>query len=91
MTDQKAELLARYRAVRLADVSDALDCLGYMDRYIMSERMRPLWEGIRFAGFAHTVKVIPSSRVIPAMSYEEKSSWLTPRASGQGCSARTTS
>ncbi|MHC4788675.1 MAG: RraA family protein [Planctomycetota bacterium] len=71
MSQGKKDLLARYREVRLADVSDALDCLGYMDRYVMSERMRPLWEGIRFAGFAHTVKLLPSSRVIPAMSYEQ--------------------
>ena len=69
MTD--AELLTRYRAVRLPDVSDALDCLGSMDRYIMSPRMRPLWDGVRFAGFAHTVKLLPSNRVVPAMSYEE--------------------
>jgi regulator of RNase E activity RraA len=33
--------------------------------------MRPLWEGIRFAGYAHTAKLLPSSRVVPAMSYEE--------------------
>jgi len=65
------ELLARYRRVRLADASDALDCLGRADRFIMSPRMRPLWEGIRFAGVAHTVKLLPSSRVVPAMGYEE--------------------
>lgn len=67
----EGELLQRYRAVRLADVSDALDCLGCMDRYIMPQQMRPLWEGIRFAGIAHTVELVPSSRIIPAMSYEQ--------------------
>jgi regulator of RNase E activity RraA len=65
------ELLRRYRGVRLPDVSDALDCLGYADRYIMSPRMRPMWDGIRFAGLAHTVKLLPSDRVVPAMDYEE--------------------
>ena len=69
MTDK--ELLARYRAVRLPDVSDALDCLGCADRYIMSPGMRPMWTGIAFAGFAHTLKLLPSSRVVPAMPYEE--------------------
>ena len=68
---EQDELVKRYRAVRLADVSDALDCLGQMDRHLMSQRMRPLWEGIRFAGIAHTVRLLPSTRVMPAMSYEE--------------------
>lgn len=68
--DEK-KLLDRYRGVRLADVSDALDCLGLADRCLMSPRMRPLWEGIRFAGLAHTVKLLPSTRAVPAMSYEE--------------------
>ncbi|MHC4479368.1 MAG: RraA family protein [Planctomycetota bacterium] len=76
------DILARYRAVRLADVSDALDCLGYMDRYIMSGRMRPLWEGVRFAGLAHTVKLLPSSRVIPAMSYEQYNRTLIEMCDG---------
>jgi 4-hydroxy-4-methyl-2-oxoglutarate aldolase len=67
----ESELLARYRAVRLPDVSDALDCRGFADRYIMSPSMRPMWEGIRFAGVAHTLKLVPSPRVLPAMSYEE--------------------
>ena len=66
-----SHLLERYRAVRLPDVSDALDCLGFADRYIMSPRMRPMWEGIKFAGSAHTVKLLPSKRVLPAMSYED--------------------
>lgn len=66
-----SQLLARYRAVRLPDVSDALDCLGFADRYIMSPRMRPMWEGIRFAGIAHTLKLVPSARVLRAMSYKE--------------------
>jgi regulator of RNase E activity RraA len=66
-----SELLRCYRAVRLPDVSDALDCLGFADRYIMSPQMRPMWEGIRFAGTAHTVKLLPSPRVLSAMSYED--------------------
>ena len=66
-----SEMLQRYRAVRLPDVSDALDCLGFADRYIMSPQMRPMWEGIKFAGIAHTVKLLPSARVVSAMSYED--------------------
>jgi 4-hydroxy-4-methyl-2-oxoglutarate aldolase len=69
MVDRR--LLERYRGVRLPDVSDALDCLGYADRYIMSPRMRPMWDAIRFAGLAHTLKLLPSERVVPAMDYEQ--------------------
>ncbi len=67
----ESELLQRYRAVRLPDVSDALDCLGFLDRYIMSPQMRPMWEGAKFVGIAHTVKLLPSARVLSAMPYED--------------------
>lgn len=76
----ESELLQRYRQVRLPDVSDALDCLGFLDRYNMSPQMRPMWEGARFAGIAHTVKLLPSARVLSAMPYEdykEKSGEMT--------------
>ncbi|MCK4284242.1 MAG: hypothetical protein KAX44_07990 [Candidatus Brocadiae bacterium] len=76
----ESELLQRYRQVRLPDVSDALDCLGFVDRYNMSPQMRPMWEGAKFVGIAHTVKLLPSARILYAMPYEdykEKSGEMT--------------
>ncbi len=62
------ELFAR---LRTSDVSDALDSMGIMDRQTMDPKMRPLWEGCRFAGLARTVKLFPSNRVLTEVPYEE--------------------
>ncbi len=56
--DQK--LLARIRACRLADLSDAMDAIGLVNTGTMSKEMRPLRPGIAMAGLAYTVKLIPA-------------------------------
>ncbi len=58
MTDQ--ELLGRVRACRLADLSDGMDAIGLVNAGTMSSRMRPLRPGIKMAGFAYTVKLVPA-------------------------------
>jgi regulator of RNase E activity RraA len=58
VTDQ--ELLTRVRALRLADLSDGMDAIGLVGTGAMSSRMRPLRPGIRAAGFAYTVKLVPT-------------------------------
>ncbi len=54
------DLLHRIRACRLADLSDGLDAIGLVGTGTMSNRMRPIRPGIRTAGFAYTVKLIPT-------------------------------
>ncbi len=58
MTDQ--ELLAGIRECRPADLADAMDALGLVNTGTMSSAMRPLRPGIRMAGFAYTVKLVPA-------------------------------
>ena len=58
MTDE--ELLGRVRACRLADLSDGMDAIGLVNTGTMSSRMRPLRPGIRMAGLAYTVKLVPA-------------------------------
>jgi regulator of RNase E activity RraA len=57
MTNQ--ELIKELRRFRNADLSDAMDALGLVDKGTMDEKMRPLRPGIEFKGFAHTVKLLP--------------------------------
>ena len=58
MTDQ--ELLERVRRCRLADLSDGMDAIGLVNTGTMSSNMRPLRPGIAMAGFAYTVKLVPT-------------------------------
>jgi regulator of RNase E activity RraA len=65
-----AELLERYRGLRVTDVCDGLDAVGLIDTCTMDWEIRPLWRDIetlqhRIYGFAHTVRFVPTSRVVP--------------------------
>jgi len=69
MTDR--ELIERVRQRRLADLGDGMDALGLIDLGTMSPAMRPIRPGIRFAGFAYTVKLVPAHRAVkPCSSIE---------------------
>ncbi|MCX5772875.1 MAG: RraA family protein [Candidatus Hydrogenedentes bacterium] len=65
------QVLQKLRTVRTSDLSDALDSMGYQQRYVMSANMRPMYAGIRFAGIARTYEYTIIDRSLPAMSYEE--------------------
>jgi len=43
-----------------------MDAIGLLDAGTMSPEMRPIRPGIRFAGFAYTVKLLPGSRRVKA-------------------------
>jgi regulator of RNase E activity RraA len=51
-----------YRYLRVADVSDALDGIGYFDLMLMDPSVRPLWPGMKFWGVALTLRCVPSNR-----------------------------
>jgi regulator of RNase E activity RraA len=63
--------LELYQILRCADVCDALDSMGLQDRYEMALNMRPMFNGIRFAGIAHTQEFDKFDRKMPEMSYED--------------------
>jgi 4-hydroxy-4-methyl-2-oxoglutarate aldolase len=66
------ELIQRIRACRLADLSDGMDAIGLVNTGTMSSEMRPLRPGIRMAGLAYTVKLIPTQKAVKVCStYEE--------------------
>ena len=76
-----ADLLAMYEGLRVTDVCDGLDAVGLIDTCTMDWHIRPLWRDLeRFAhriyGVAHTVRFVPTSRIVPRpMPLEEYVAW----------------
>jgi 4-hydroxy-4-methyl-2-oxoglutarate aldolase len=56
------DLLPHYKHVRVVDVVDALDGIGYFDIGLMDPSVRPLWNGMKFWGAAYTQRCVPSNR-----------------------------
>jgi len=56
------ELRKLYRYLRVVDVCDALDGIGYFDLTLMSPEIRPLWSGMKFWGVAFTIRCVPANR-----------------------------
>jgi regulator of RNase E activity RraA len=51
-----------YKHLRVVDVCDALDGIGYFDLTLMSPEIRPLWPGMKFWGAALTMRCVPANR-----------------------------
>ncbi len=56
------ELLKLYRYLRVVDVCDAMDGIGYFDVGLLSPEIRPLWPGMKFWGAALTMRCVPANR-----------------------------
>jgi len=56
------EVRKLYRYVRVVDVCDALDGIGYFDLTLMWPEIRPLWLGMKFWGVALTMRCVPARR-----------------------------
>src|SRR5919201_857915 len=56
------ELRKHYEPLRVVDVCDALDGIGYFDLTLMDPEVRPLWLGMKFWGVALTLRCVPSNR-----------------------------
>jgi 4-hydroxy-4-methyl-2-oxoglutarate aldolase len=66
-----ARLRALYKHLRVVDVCDALDGLGYFDLTLLSRDIRPLWPGMRFWGSALTIRCVPARRPMWKLSTTE--------------------
>jgi len=77
MDDQaRSDLLERCRGIRVTDWHDAMDTLGFFDRGLMAQEIRPLWrdtEGLthRIVGFAFTVRYVPATATIVARDADD--------------------
>jgi len=67
MEAEPFEVRQLYRYLRVVDVSDAMDGIGYFDRGLVSPQIRPLWPGMRFWGVAFTVRCVPARRPMWAL------------------------
>ncbi len=56
------ELRKQYKYLRVVDVVDAMDGLGYFNIGLMWPELRPLWLGMKFWGPALTMRCVPANR-----------------------------
>lgn len=56
------EVCKLYRYLRVVDVSDAMDGVGYFNLGLISSEIRPLWPGMKFWGVALTVRCVPANQ-----------------------------
>jgi 4-hydroxy-4-methyl-2-oxoglutarate aldolase len=56
------EVRKRYKYLRVADVVDAMDGLGYFNIGLMDPAIQPIWRPIKFWGVAITLRCVPSNR-----------------------------
>ena len=56
------EIRKLYKYLRVVDVVDAMDGVGYFDIGLMNPEIRPLWPGMRFWGVALTIRCVPANR-----------------------------
>lgn len=66
------ELRKLYAYLRIVDVCDALDGLGYFNIGLMSPEVRPLWPGMKFWGVALTIRCVPANRPMWPLSTTEE-------------------
>jgi 4-hydroxy-4-methyl-2-oxoglutarate aldolase len=75
LTAQKrAEILDTVSKLRVTDVRDGLDWVGYHHFGTVSPDIRPLWR-TKAAGFAQTCRHIPTQQVVPTMSPDDYTKW----------------
>lgn len=56
------DLASLYQPLRVVDVVDALDGIGYFNVGLMDPAVRPLWLGMKFWGEAATIRCVPANK-----------------------------
>jgi len=56
------DLLKRFKYLRVVDVVDAMDGIGYFNIGLMDPDIRPLWLGMKWWGVAVTQRCVPANR-----------------------------
>lgn len=57
-----SNLSSLYQHLRVVDVVDAMDGIGYFNLGMMDKEVRPLWLGMKFWGEAATMRCVPSNK-----------------------------
>lgn len=74
--NERAELLAAYADLRVADVRDGLDAMMMHRTGSMSPAIRPLWR-TRACGLARTARYVPYEGNVPTMTPQEYAEWTS--------------
>jgi 4-hydroxy-4-methyl-2-oxoglutarate aldolase len=72
--ERKKEILETVSHLRVTDIRDGLDWMGYHHFGTVSPDIRPLWR-TKSAGFAHTMRHIPTQQTVPTMTPDEYTKW----------------
>src|SRR5512137_1095917 len=56
------EIRKLYKYLRVVDVADAMDGIGYFNIGLVAPEIRPLWLGMKFWGPAVTMRCVPSNK-----------------------------
>jgi 4-hydroxy-4-methyl-2-oxoglutarate aldolase len=75
--NEREELLTLYTDLRVCDVRDGMDALGYFHYGSLDPTIRPLWRTHAF-GIAKTVRYLPYRGPVPQMSAKEYREEWTP-------------
>ena len=71
---RKREILDTVAKLRVTDIRDGLDWVGLHHFGTVSPEIRPLWR-TKAAGFAHTMRHIPTQQTVPTMSPADYTKW----------------
>jgi len=72
--DRKREILDTVSKLRVTDIRDGLDWVGLHHVGTVDPDIRPLWR-TKAAGFAHTMRHLPTQQKVPTMTPQEYTVW----------------
>lgn len=81
---EREELLALYADLRVCDVRDGMDAMGYFHYGTLDADIRPLWRTCAY-GIARTVRYLPYRGPVPRLSPEEYRQTWTPMYYNEIC------
>lgn len=75
--EEDQAILAEFEGLRVADVSDGLDALGFMGNMLVDPAIHPLWKDAetyahRFIGIAVTARYMPANDPLPGVMPEDE-------------------
>ncbi|PPA70411.1 RraA family protein [Jeotgalibacillus proteolyticus] len=74
--DDRAEILELYKGLRVTDVRDGMDWVGYHQYGTVHHSIKPLFRGAPVIGIAHTARYLPFEGPAPRVTGDEYTQWV---------------